>query len=239
MEKDTIEKIKKYAFFELSENDKEEMKELFTTEEEYNQIKGFIVQMEAISFESFQPSSQVKKDLDAVFTEVYPASKGNSFLALIVPKNKPIFRQPLVQLAAIALLLLLILPMFDSPLVEDTIQVAEVKKENQKEMRKEKIVTKEKENFPETKVETSKQPILEKEKVKEPTDYHLTDTRNLKLEVQQEENEDAEEMIATMYNHPDGIYQGEAFVKNEESSLLLSQSIAETSELLDILSVTF
>ncbi len=239
MEKDTIDYIKNKSFAELSMDEKEEMKELFTTESEFNEIKALFFNMDGHSATSFSPSQKVKEKLDDIFVQKYPASHFNSFLALIVPKNKPFYRQPLVQIVALALLLLIVVPFFNTPLVKETIQVTKVEK------LKDATNLKELKNTKETKSEaykTKKEP-----KIVEPERQMSTpvkpSTRNSQKSIQTPESKlivlEAEPSLTLIPSenkskHPDGIYTGEM-----EEVNFLSVSADEQVELLDILTVTF
>ena len=238
MEKDTVEYIRNKSFFELTKEEKEGMKELFTTEEGFNEIKAMFVQMDGLSVESFEPSKNVKEELDDIFVHQYPATQSKSFLALIVPKNKPFYRQPLVQIAAMALLLLLVVPVFNSPLVEETIQVAKIEKEEkiEKEIQN-KLKSKTLEQH-----ESNAELKLEEKKSEIQPDQ-LGEERTAKMHVLQPQilpgpvesfpvSIEAPQKVE--FNHPDGIYQ-----EDIESSALTSVSVEESDDLLDLLTTTF
>ncbi len=240
MEKDTVEYIKNKSFFELSPKEKEGMKDLFTTEEEFNEIKALFIQMDGLSAESFKPSENVKESLDDVFVHQYAATQSRSFLALIVSKNKPIYRQPLVQLAAMALLLLLVVPVFNSPLVEETIQVAELKKgggietNNRNEVKSENVEEIKSRNELNLDVENSEIQLDQ-----------LVEKKTVKMKVLQPQILPGpvgpipspvliEAPLKMGFNHPDGIYQEE-----KEVVAFTSVSAQESSDLLDLLTTTF
>jgi len=242
MEKDTVEKIKNKSFFELSQEERRDMKELFTNEEEFNEIKAMFIQMDKLTVDSFKPSKNVKEELDHIFVQQYAATQSKSFLALIVPKNKPFYRQPLVQLAAMALLILLVVPVFNSPLVEETIQVAKIEE-------KENIENIEKDNLNNVKSDSLEQfkKSAELELDEEVSKIHsdqLTEERTEKMQVLQpqilpgpDESTPAASVKAEQaieFNHPDGIYQ-----EDNEHIAFTSVSVEESNDLLDLLTTTF
>jgi hypothetical protein len=94
--------------------------ELCSNEEEFIHMKQVFSQMSGFTEETITPKAETKESLDALFAQTYPRATPvwySSILAVIVPKEKPIYRQPLMQLAAVALLLLLVVPLFNQDLV--------------------------------------------------------------------------------------------------------------------------
>ncbi len=242
MVKDELDIIMKKSFFELSTEEKLSMKELFATEDEFNEIKSLFIQMEGLSSISQAPSPKLKDGLDELFYEKYPASQSNRFLALIVPKEKPFYRQPLIQFAAIILLLLWIVPMFNSPLVEETISIAENnKKENMIEDREDSQLPSGNENKVLIEEESADDviptPSDEPEQVFIKENNHKknksqTVMRSKDVQNQQENTAEIQNSVELSSIHPDGVYRGEIEKIN-------AVSIEKQEDLLDVLTVSF
>ena len=117
MKKDLIDTIMEKEFHALTDVEREEMASYCTTEEEYNQMKEVFVGMEQMTWDHPQPKAETKQRLDDLFDSTYPKAAPvwySSALALVVPKEKPVYRQPLVQIAAIAIIALLLVPFWNS-----------------------------------------------------------------------------------------------------------------------------
>lgn len=119
-------------YIELSVSEKTELAEFCSSEAEYNQLKEVFVEAEMMQFETLTPKKETKKSLDSLFDETYPKVAPiwyMSVLATVVPKEKALHRQPLMQIAAVGLLFLLMFPFFNSSEVDRPSQVAEVQQE--------------------------------------------------------------------------------------------------------------
>ncbi|XOV68228.1 MAG: hypothetical protein ACFHU9_03440 [Fluviicola sp.] len=117
MKKDLIDTIIEKDFNALTEVEREELQAYCASEDEYNQMKDVFLGMEQMSWEQPKPKAETKQRLDDLFDATYPKAAPvwyNSTLALVVPKDKPIYRQPLAQIAAIALLALLLVPFWNT-----------------------------------------------------------------------------------------------------------------------------
>jgi hypothetical protein len=117
MKKDLIDTIMEKDFNALTEIEREELQAYCASEDEYNQMKDVFLGMEQMSWERPKPKAETKQRLDDLFDATYPKAAPvwyNSALALVVAKDKPIYRQPLAQIAAIALLALLLVPFWNT-----------------------------------------------------------------------------------------------------------------------------
>ncbi len=130
MERDVMDIIKEKEFIELTPNERAELREMCSTEDEFNQMKNLFVGMEAISWSNPTPRAGTKASLDALFQQKHPKAAPiwyNSTLALIVPREKPFYRQPLIQAAAVGLLFLVAYPFVNSTSMDSkTNQVAQI-----------------------------------------------------------------------------------------------------------------
>lgn len=120
MKKDLIDTIMEKEFHELNAAELEEIQEFCATEEEFNQAREVFISVEAMTFEQPTPKAETKQRLDELFVQTYPKVAPiwyMSVAAVIVPKEKPIYRQPLMQIAAIGLLFLLVYPVWNADVV--------------------------------------------------------------------------------------------------------------------------
>lgn len=130
MERDVMDLIKDKEFIELTGVERSEVNELCATEEEFNQMKTMLAGIGALNWSNPTPKPETKERLDLLFQQKFPKAAPvwyNSALAVVAPKDKPFYRQPLIQLAAVGLLVLLAYPFVNSS-VEPTTQLAVVEK---------------------------------------------------------------------------------------------------------------
>lgn len=122
MKKDLIDTIMEKQFHELNSAEREEIQEFCATEDEFNQAREVFISVEAMNFEQPTPKVETKQRLDELFVQTYPKVAPiwyMSLAAVVVPKEKPFYRQPLMQIAAIGLLFLLVYPMWNSEVLTE------------------------------------------------------------------------------------------------------------------------
>lgn len=106
MDDKILEILNKKSFSELSEAEKHEFWELFSTEDEFEALKQFYG-----NFEGYKKSQNhsthymTKGSLDELFISEYP--KQGIFKRLF-PSDKPLYLNPIVQIAAVVLVVLLV-----------------------------------------------------------------------------------------------------------------------------------
>jgi hypothetical protein len=123
MKKDLIDTIMEKEFHALTEVERTELASFCSSEEEYNQMKDVFIGVEQLTAEQSIPKTETKQRLDDLFNSTYPKAAPvwyDSVLIAVVPKGKPIYRQPLAQIAAIALIAILIVPFWNSSDVAGT-----------------------------------------------------------------------------------------------------------------------
>ena len=129
MEKDLVNIIVEKEYIDLTTAELAEVNEFCSSEVEYNQMRDVFIEVESISFDSPKPKAETKKSLDNLFNERYPkvpVAWYSSILTIVVPKNKPLHRQPLLQVAAVCLLFLMVVPIFNSDVTINKNQMAQV-----------------------------------------------------------------------------------------------------------------
>ena len=137
MEKKIQDIIENNTFDQLSEQSLLELKDWCTTRDEFNQLKSLFETLSTLQQKSnLEPKKQTKESLDALFMKKHSmgksASLSNSILRTIYPIDKEFYKRPLVQLAALIVIVLLILPFLNAPdkLISSHNQVANIKADN-------------------------------------------------------------------------------------------------------------
>jgi len=248
MEKDIIEIIKSKNFFELDSSEKSELKEYCKNEDEFNQLKQAFFALEAAAFSSIKPSAKTKERLDDMFVQKYPQAAPiwyNSLAAIISPKNKPIYKQPLMQVAAVVALFFLAVPFFTSDLENDQLLVAENKIElTEKELVvDDAIENKENEivsNLVEELNEQEESPlVIAQEELSNVSHTELLEFEDSEVTTATFANDDVTiTSIATepSSNHLDGVFIAMSAEKSIET---ISISVADSEDLMDLLVATF
>ena len=121
MERDILDIVTKKKYFELTDTEKLELQEVCSTEEEFDQLKYVMSNVSTITWNEDSPKPETKAQLDDIFAETHPKAAPvwyTSVLTFLAPADKPFYRQPILQLAAVGLLVLLALPLFDNSTVK-------------------------------------------------------------------------------------------------------------------------
>ena len=257
MERDIIDIITEKEFTQLTASERTELQEFCKTEEEYNQLKSVFANVSALPDEQPTPKIQTKKNLDALFVQTYPKLAPiwyNSVLAVVIPKGKPFYRQPMLQVAAVALLLFLAIPMFKNATITEPVQVAENKID-----KSEQDIAESNSN-PQAKVtEVKSEEELTEEEVSIGDDLVSSFSEDVQTTMQEEVNSSVTRSAVSEMNsapaivsfiesdarpagndsedfmHPDGVFAG----NGSAPTSTLSFSAAETEDLLDLLTATF
>ena len=188
--------------------------------------------------ETVQPRVETKNSLDDIFAQKHGhkprAIWYNSALVVLYPTEKAFVKRPLVQIAAVALLLLLAYPLVNSTKIQDQseTQLAEVKVEKQ--------------NVKPTTAKTTNS--ASESTVVEPAIEPTVQTRSVEIEPMYEDMMvGAAEMSAEEYlsepeavfaavpavaERPDGIYTG-------SSTVTFSQPASAQPQVFDLLTTTF
>lgn len=240
MERDIVDIVLEKSYLELTQEERNELAELCAGEDEFNQLKHVFSSIEALEFDAPRPSDQVKERLDHLFTQTYPKAAPvwyNSVLAVVVPKDKPLYKQPLLQIAAVVVLILLVFPFAQDNISHESNLVAEVDKDSM--VQEQSTGTSENEGMDGSTFDrdaAGEVPVMT-----EVEDISGTGAVN------------SSEAMATMVvgetvpaaafsgsfartgvQHPDGIYMGDI-----PGNTSYSLSAGETSDVLDLLTATF
>jgi hypothetical protein len=137
MEKKIQDIIENNTFDQLSEQRLLELKDWCTTRDEFNQLKHLFETLSTIQQkEALAPKKQTKESLDALFMKKHSmgksASLSNSILRTIYPIDKEFYKRPLVQLAALIVIVLLVVPFLNAPekITSNLTKIASIKTDN-------------------------------------------------------------------------------------------------------------
>lgn len=253
MKKDLFDIIREKSFEELTDAERAEVSEMAGDTEAYTELQGFMEEVDVIASEKVVPSSKVKGDLDDLFDQMHGQKRYAwymSFAAVIVPKEKPLYQQPLFYAAAVLLLALLVVP-FANKNLSDT---AEVLAQNEV-VQEETIFVEDEKVAVEVPVSTNVETRSENEQAKPEVimeDANRADDMKLVESVFAEAEERGEEEISAIEfdmsvttapstsisstiagNHPDGVFEDWATESN------FSVPASKQPELLDLLTATF
>jgi hypothetical protein len=132
MKKDLIDTIMEKEFHALTDSERSELASVCSSEEEFNQLKDVFIGVEQMAAVTPIPKAETKQRLDDLFDATYPKAAPvwySSVLAVVIKQGKPVHRQPLLQVAAIALIVLMVVPFWSSnaELLDAPNQFAEAK----------------------------------------------------------------------------------------------------------------
>ena len=237
MEQELVDKIVRKQFFELNEQERSELSDWCTSEEEFNQLKMIFTQVEQFNENSNeQPKETIKRSLDELFVQhhkkVTPLFWYNSLFVTLYPKDKSFIQRPILQIAAIALVILMVYPfLFTDKLAVQKQQIAKVEEK--------KIEIEE----PQEKINSEKD-IVSTEALKMPENISQSNQDFSKdinfvadaevIEMIEDFAEKSLEEIAlpSAGMYPDGIYFG-------ASAIDYSQSASDEPAVLDLLTAVF
>ncbi|PWL29590.1 MAG: hypothetical protein DCO96_07470 [Fluviicola sp. XM-24bin1] len=223
MKKDLIDIIMEKEFHALSQAEREELASYCSNEDEYNQMRDVFIGVEQMTWDHPQPKAETKQRLDDLFDSTYPKAAPvwyNSVLAVVVPNEKPLHRQPLAQIAAVALIAFLTIPFFGS----DS-EITEKPAASQQLAQVEKPATTPSSDVkadPENEVK-NEEPIVEEDPITRSNDVPV-------LVASAEPMPGAPSVGATSAGssgHPDGVF------------IAVSQPASEAPEMFDLLTATF
>ena len=175
-------------------------------------MKDLFHGVEGMQFETFTPKKETKESLDSLFDSSFPKVAPiwyMSILAKVAPKEKIVYRQPLVQIAAIGLLIFLAYPFFNSDVTDEVPQFSEIEspKPSTPEV-KNIVVTEPAQPLKVVDIVVSSEPILVALVVPEPF------------------------LAALVVGHSDGVW-------DSATEMAFSQPASESPEMLDLLTATF
>ena len=250
MEKDIINSIIEKEFIELTADERAELFEYCASEEEYMQLKNMFTRIENMDFENPAPRAETKRDLDLLFDQSYPKANQiwySSLLSVVIPREKPVYRQPLLQIAAVALLIFLAVPLFNSKITDSKTQVAKVEQSAEEKTttdknsafkdKNEQVVVEESED--QADLESSESNLERRTANPISGSNPLDETRFFsasRLDAMPDLGAAGITFDGTVSisDHPDGVFMG-----GTDGKIAFSQPASETSDLMDLLTTAF
>lgn len=265
MEDNSMDLVFSKSFQELSLAERTEMRELFTTEEEFNQIKmvmSSINEQIRSSEQSIQPSPKTKERLDHLFHQTYQ-SKGilwyNSVGNFFISTEKKWYNQNALRIAAVLLLVLMTYPFWNADLSSE--QILTAKNEN---MDRSERASKTVDSASETHEEATKSELEAEEdltadqsdipmlaamdrasavsstgdlKIVDDNSFNpLDEFKTVAFDASSDDATSRQPLFATGTNHPDGIYKDASI---ETSAAKTVFAVQQHQSVLDLLTPTF
>lgn len=236
MKKDIIDIIEEKEFIELSSAERTELIDFCTTEEEYNQLKNVLSNVSGVKRVNPSPREETKESLDRLFDESFPRTVPmwqNTVLTVIIPRNKPLYMQPLLHVAAVALLLILVVPMFQNEIINKKTSIAKIDVTDSKQVEKP-MEQDQKELTPYT--ETNPMPISVENETTTVTGLDRDEKDFSGLTIPEDDFSAAGSGFSetSVSDHPDGVFSART-----DEKVAFSQPASESSDLLDLLTATF
>ena len=243
-----MENIVHKSYHELTNAEKESMKDLFSTEEEFTTLKQMFTTIQNQMKETDEislPSPAIKRKLDSLYQERFPSKR----TSILIDRNKFWYQQNLFKLAAIFVLLLSFVSVWKATQIESTKMAENSPTEKQKVDKPVEKSAEIKESISEnsdklgSKVPTSK---VTRSETKEDVEISAEANEEVALaaenkDVSKEENLQFNKITsaASPSVHPDGIYKEMAdddkYVKQKPSTKN-AFSVSQHKNLLDLLS---
>ncbi len=244
-----FENIFKKKFNELSPEEREQLKGLVDSEEEFDGMKFFYGQLESTASESLnEPSPRLKESLDNVFYNVHPKDRGVGLwasLPALFPSDKKLWQQPMVRIAALLVIALIAIPFFkfdkDEPIrmAKNELPTKELN-ENKEELVADELSPVERTTEPESNEVENNPPVLfDGEFLSEPSpSFRETDLDSrsflfMDMSTASEAPVTALNSSATGFAHPDGVYL------DNSTTTSAPKPVSENLAILDLLTATF
>lgn len=252
MEKDITDLFREKTFHELDAEERSQLTDLCESEEEFEQMRNLFVGIESIKSEEFNPRTETKASLDAIFaaqSKQPPAFWYNSVLVMLYPQDKPIQRRPIIQIAAAVILVLLMVPFLtNDKIVQPNNQLAKVEKKQETQKEAETEVKKNDLTVENTASKVVDKDVLMSDMVVETRvasdfdnveDLKFSETVSLaEADLKDEEMTVAAPAVmpeagatAMSFHHPDGIFTG--------TVISYSKTVKQQPAVLDLLTAAF
>lgn len=242
MEKELVDLIAEKNFDQLNATEREALGEWCASEEEFQEMKDLFFGLEVLKNENrMSPKQETKNSLDDIFASTHAEPKTilwyNTVWLTVYPKEKAVFRRPLIQMAAAVVLLVLISPLF----FQTAIETGKVKTaKNEVKPTEEPKIENELEKQTDVKVESTlvSNTAISQDVDKEVLVAQVEDLPSTEI-IDGLKREDVEfasvapsVAAGTAFDHPDGIFK-------EEKTIAFSQAAKDQPGFLDLLTATF
>lgn len=239
-------------FHQLTESEKMEMKDLFTTEDEFMNLKYVLgsINQSILEQNNSEPSPKIKADLDHLFHQTYQ-NKGvlwyNAVGTFFISREKNWHQQNLTRIAAIFCIILVTIPFWkadlksNEPLLSKVEHVQEEQKTQSKVSNTEEKTSPEKSNTNENSTSIEEVPestivIYSSEKfVEEIVADEMKLAESPSIDAEDMKVEPAFSMAAgsAFKDHPDGVFVDKSISKANNFT------VVNHTDILDILTATY
>jgi hypothetical protein len=238
MKKDLKDLMDQKRVKDLDEEEKVMLEDLAGSEEDLTGLKELFGEIDHIGGERFESRPETKRSLDSIFDNTYRDKKRviwyNTVLVALYPTEKPLYRRPALQIAALLTIALLTVPLFNN--VEVT---------NDQLIAKQEVPVQEEVKPTEKKDKTVVAPQVTETKSIETTAERLpvappSSPTEFKIIAEAAAEESVPSMVASagaalledkVFDHPDGIYRG--------TTAEVSRSARKNLNVLDLLTPAF
>ena len=239
-------------FEDLTSEERADYKEWFATEAEFEQLRNLFLGTDLFKGNSaFQPKDKTKVSLDALFDKKHGKTTPywyNSVFTVLYPRDKAVYRRPIVQIAAALMLVLLCIPLIKRPgmqgetLAENTVQNTEQELVSRQTEIDEKVEQKTIENSGETTtVDERSQANMNSRSSNGEQEMTSGSERSMAKEAFKNSSDDAllisEMSLATGRNSD--LFPEKGNFKDKEAKSVASISAGDQAEVLDLLTAIF
>lgn len=106
MNEDQLQHLLNVSYKELTHEQREEFKDYFTNEEEFQNVKDLFIGIQSLDSSSINPDENIKNNLDKEFFEIYRKETiFRKFILFLFPPTKPLFMKPAFQIGIASLLI--------------------------------------------------------------------------------------------------------------------------------------
>lgn len=123
MEKEITDLFRYKNYLELDNRERELLNDLCESEEEFEQMKNLFDGIELIKNEKLRPSAKTKSSLDSMFADIHRKDNKvfwyNGTLTMLYPKDKPLQRRPIMQIAAAVVLVIIAIPFLNNDKIDE------------------------------------------------------------------------------------------------------------------------
>ncbi|MFN5417011.1 MAG: hypothetical protein ACK5B9_08155 [Flavobacteriia bacterium] len=239
-------------FHQLTESEKLEMKDLFTTEDEFLNLKYVLgsINQSILEQKTNEPSPKIKADLDHLFHQTYQ-NRGvlwyNAVGTFFISREKNWHQQNLTRIAAIFCIILVTIPFWkaelksNEPLLSKVEQAQEEQKTQIKDSSlKEKSVL-DTSNKPQNSIALDEEPestipiYTDRKVVEDFVAVEMKLAESLSMDMEEMKSEPTFSMAAgtAFKDHPDGVFDDKSITK------LNNFTVVNHTDILDVLTATY
>lgn len=250
MEANNFDKVFLKDFHQLTESEKLEMKDLFTTEDEFLNLKYVLgsINQSILEQKTSEPSPKIKADLDHLFHQTYQ-NKGvlwyNAVGTFFISREKNWHQQNLTRIAAIFCIILVTIPFWKAELKSNEPLLSKVEHVQEEQKNPSKVNSAEDKaanenstnnSYTSEEVPEAAMPIYTDMKVVEDfvaDEMKLAESPSAEIEDMKAEATFSMAAGTTFEGHPDGVFVDKTIITTSNFS------VVNHSDILDVLTATY